>query len=86
MTPAAGPEHTGLTTLAVCIAHITGASASDVPLDHDEQRAWLAERRLGLVTFGVPSGAIGIPLTPARHRRRLLAPLSSRRRASPRAP
>jgi hypothetical protein len=28
--PAAGPEHTELATLAACIAHIAGASASDV--------------------------------------------------------
>ena len=43
------PDHTGRSTLAACIAHIAGASASDVPLDADEQRAWLAERGLGLV-------------------------------------
>jgi hypothetical protein len=49
VTSAAGPEHTERSTLAACIAHIAGASASDVPLDHDEQRAWLAERGLGLV-------------------------------------
>jgi len=49
VTSAAGPEHTERSTLAACVAHIAGASASDVPLDHDEQRAWLAERGLGLV-------------------------------------
>src|SRR5690349_16612969 len=36
-------------TLAACIAHVAGASAGDVPLDPEEQRAWLAERGLGLV-------------------------------------
>jgi hypothetical protein len=34
---------------AACIAHILGVAASDVPLDPDEQRAWLSERALGLV-------------------------------------
>ena len=41
--------HTERSTLADCIAHIAGAAASDVPLDSEEQRAWLAERGLGLV-------------------------------------
>lgn len=36
-------------TLAACLAQITGASVTDVPLDGDEQRAWLGERGLGLV-------------------------------------
>jgi hypothetical protein len=48
VTPA-GPHHTERSTLAACIAHVAGASASDVPLDRDEQDAWLAERGLGLV-------------------------------------
>lgn len=48
MTPPS-PDHTERSTLAVCIAHVAGASASDVPLDPEEQRAWLAERGLGLV-------------------------------------
>jgi hypothetical protein len=43
------PHHTERSTLAACIAHVAGASASDVPLDRDEQHAWLAERGLGLV-------------------------------------
>ena len=48
MTPP-HPVHTERSTLAACIAHVAGASAGDVPLDGDEQRAWLAERGLGLV-------------------------------------
>jgi hypothetical protein len=36
-------------TFAACIAHITGVSAGDVPIEADEQRSWLAERGLGLV-------------------------------------
>jgi hypothetical protein len=43
------PDHTERSTLAACIAHVAGASASEVPLDPEEQRAWLAERGLGLV-------------------------------------
>jgi hypothetical protein len=43
------PDHTERSTLAACIAHIAGASATDVPLDPNEQHAWLAERSLGLV-------------------------------------
>jgi MOSC domain len=43
------PDHTERSTLAACIAHLAGASAGDVPLDSEEQRAWLAERGLGLV-------------------------------------
>src|SRR5919202_693597 len=46
MTPA---DHTERSTLAACIAHIAGAPAGEVPLDGEEQRAWLAERGLGLV-------------------------------------
>ena len=49
MTPPRVPVHTERSTLAACIAHVAGASAGDVPLDGDEQRAWLAERGLGLV-------------------------------------
>lgn len=41
--------HTERSTLAACIAHVARTTASDVPLDRDEQRAWLAERGLGLV-------------------------------------
>ena len=49
MTPPSNPDHTERSTLAGCIAHIADTSAKDVPLDRDEQRAWLAERGLGLV-------------------------------------
>jgi hypothetical protein len=42
-------QHTERSTVAACIAHIAGAAASDVPLDAEEQRAWLGERALGLV-------------------------------------
>lgn len=49
MTPAPGPDHTERSTLAACIAHVAGAAAGDVPLDPEEQRAWLGERGLGLV-------------------------------------
>jgi hypothetical protein len=42
-------DHSEHSTLAACIAQIAGASASDVPLDEEGQRAWLAERGLGLV-------------------------------------
>jgi hypothetical protein len=49
VTPPHAPVHTERSTLAACIAHVAGASAGDVPLDGDEQRAWLAERGLGLV-------------------------------------
>jgi hypothetical protein len=49
MTPPSSPDHTERATLAACIAHVAGASASDVPLDPEQQRAWLGERGLGLV-------------------------------------
>ena len=48
MTPRRS-DQTERSTLAACIAHVAGAAAGDVPLDTDEQRAWLAERGLGLV-------------------------------------
>jgi hypothetical protein len=111
-------EHTELATLVACIAHITGAWACDVRLDHHKQRAWLAERGLelapvpdaatfswpgrgspaawrdasgphGVVTFGVPSGAIWDPADPRQAPAAGFSPkrpLSSRRRAAPRAP
>src|ERR1044071_5113656 len=41
--------HTARSTLAACIAQIAGAPAGEVPLEDDEQRAWLSERGLGLV-------------------------------------
>ena len=49
MTPSSSPDHTERSTLAACIAHVAGASASDVPLDPEEQRGWLGERGVGLV-------------------------------------
>jgi hypothetical protein len=49
VTPPTSLDHTERSTLAACIAHVAGASASDVPLDRVEQSAWLAERGLGLV-------------------------------------
>jgi MOSC domain-containing protein len=36
-------------TFAACIAHVAGAASAEVPLDREEQRAWLAERGLGVV-------------------------------------
>jgi hypothetical protein len=49
MIPPTSADHNERSTLAACIAHVAGASASEVPLDPDEQRAWLGERGLGLV-------------------------------------
>lgn len=49
MTPPPGPHHSERSTLAACIAHVAGAAAAEVPLDPEEQRAWLAERGLGLL-------------------------------------
>lgn len=43
------PEHTERSTLAACLAHLLAPAVTDVPLDAGEQRAWLAERGLGLV-------------------------------------
>ena len=43
------PEPTERSTLAGCIAQITGAPASEVPHDAEPQRGWLGERGLGLV-------------------------------------
>jgi hypothetical protein len=36
-------------SFAACVAHVVGAAASDVPVEPEAQRAWLAERGLGLV-------------------------------------
>jgi hypothetical protein len=58
MTPHSAPGHTERSTLAACVAHVAGAPAGEVPLDPEQQRAWLGERGLGLVpvrdaaTFG----------------------------------
>ena len=46
---AAMGEHTERSTLAASVASILGVAASDVPLDDDGLRAWLAARGLGLV-------------------------------------
>jgi MOSC domain-containing protein len=50
------PAHTEASTLAACVAQIAGAAAADVPLDADDQRAWLAERGLGLVPVADAAG------------------------------
>jgi MOSC domain-containing protein len=47
--------HSERSTLAACIAHVAGAPAGEVPLDADEQRAWMAERGLGLVPVADPA-------------------------------
>jgi hypothetical protein len=44
-----GHHDPGRASLVFCIAQIAGVHAADVPLDPEEQRAWLAERGLGLV-------------------------------------
>jgi hypothetical protein len=49
VTPAPAPRHTERSTLAACVAQITGAAAGDVPLDAEELRGWLSERGVGLV-------------------------------------
>jgi hypothetical protein len=49
-------RHTERSTLAACIAQVVGAVAVDVPLEPDEQRAWLAERGLGLVGVADAAG------------------------------
>jgi hypothetical protein len=49
MNQSSEPAHTERSTLAACIAHIAGAPAGEVPLEPEEQRAWLGERGLGLV-------------------------------------
>jgi hypothetical protein len=56
VTPPSSPRHTERSTLSGCIAHVAGAPAADVPLDPDEQRAWLAERGLGLVPVADAAG------------------------------
>ena len=48
MTPPS-PDHAERSTLAACIAHVAGTSASEVPTAPVERHAWLAERGLGLV-------------------------------------
>jgi hypothetical protein len=57
-------HHSERSTLAACIAQIVAVPAADIPLDDVEQRAWLAERGLGLVpvadaaSFGWPGSWI----------------------------
>ncbi|WP_445148498.1 MOSC domain-containing protein [Baekduia sp. Peel2402] len=46
--------HTLRSTRAACIAQVLGVMAVDVPLDEEEQRAYLAERGVGLVPVGSP--------------------------------
>jgi hypothetical protein len=48
-------RHTERSTLAACIAQVVAAPAFDVPLEDAEQRAWLAERGLGLVAVADPA-------------------------------
>lgn len=43
------PRHTERSTLASCIATVTGVPAVEVPLDPEELRAYLAQRGMGLV-------------------------------------
>jgi MOSC domain-containing protein YiiM len=50
--PSHGSRHTERSTLAACLAQVVAVPAVDVPLDGDEQRAWLGERGLGLVPVG----------------------------------
>jgi hypothetical protein len=47
--PTGTGRHTERSTLAACLAQVVAVPAVDVPLEPDEQRAWLAERGLGLV-------------------------------------
>jgi hypothetical protein len=58
--PSRPPRHTERSTLAACVAQVVSVAAVDVPLDPDEQRAWLAERGLGMVPVADP-GAFGWP-------------------------
>lgn len=55
MIPSPNAVHTEASTLAACIAHVAGAPAAEVPLGPDEQRAWLAERGIGLVPVQDPA-------------------------------
>ncbi len=49
-------QHTERSTVAACVATVLGVPTSDVPLDDEERRAWLAERGLGLVPIADPAG------------------------------
>lgn len=46
--------HTERSTRAACVAQVLGVMAVDVPLDDEEQRAFLAERGVGLVRVADP--------------------------------
>lgn len=46
--------HTLRSTRAACIAQVLGVMAVDVPLDDEEQRAYLSERGVGLVPVADP--------------------------------
>lgn len=46
--------HTERSTKAACVAQVLGVMAVDVPLDEEEQRAFLAERGVGLVRVAEP--------------------------------
>jgi hypothetical protein len=46
--------HTERSTKAACVAQVLGVMAVDVPLDEEEQRAFLAERGVGLVRVADP--------------------------------
>jgi hypothetical protein len=41
--------HTESSTMAACVAQVVGVAASEVPLEVELLRPWLAERGLGLV-------------------------------------
>jgi hypothetical protein len=49
-------ENAERSTLAACLAQIIGVPPGDVPPDADQQRAWLAERGLGLVPIADAAG------------------------------
>lgn len=46
--------HTERSTRAACVAQVLGVMAVDVPLDDEEQRAFLGERGVGLVRVAEP--------------------------------
>jgi hypothetical protein len=46
--------HTERSTFAACLAQVLGVAPTDVPLQDTEQRAFLAERGLGLVPVAAP--------------------------------
>ena len=50
------PSHTERSTLAACVATVTGVPTAEVPLGDDELRAWLGGRGQGLVPVADPAG------------------------------